>query len=184
MSPRLTPAVGLSPCPFCCGPPVPHCRRLDEPRGPVDKRAPFSEEGDYCEAYVFCHECGAQGPTATGDGMGGALVFDAVELATLELEAVTLWNERNARHLDLFESGTRDGLNQYPRDHAAEDTSRALRKAAPAMLAKLESMAGECAECEGGVCTVYDGTPKTRRTFPCADCADLRAVISQAKGAP
>jgi hypothetical protein len=174
--------INISPCPFCCGPPVPICHRQEPPHGKVYKNRPFPENGTYCEAYVFCHECGAQGPRADGRGPASSIVFDADELTRLELEAVTLWNERNARHLDLFEYGVRDGHNRYPRDHAAEDASRALRKAVPGMLAMLEKIAGECSNCSGiGLANRWSADKKTVMVCDCRDCADVRAIIAQAK---
>lgn len=107
--------LAISPCPFCCGPPVPICHGLNPLTGPVDTSKPLPEDGLYCEAYVFCHECGAQGPK-TDDGFA----YEATDIGRLEADAVTLWNDRNSRHLDLFERGVRDGHNRYPRGRASD----------------------------------------------------------------
>lgn len=73
--------IVLRPCPFCGGPPVIfHGQR---------------HEG----TYVFCHECGAQGP-----------VFDPIfESPGLEVKdryarvtAARLWNASDQRHADLY----------------------------------------------------------------------------------
>lgn len=57
-----------------------------------------------------------------------------------------------------------------------------LIAAAPAMLAKLEQLAAECAECHGtgyAVLPFSGGVPSRAR---CPDCADIRSVIAQAVG--
>lgn len=88
--------IALNPCPFCEGPPVPHVEEY--------------------KAYVFCHECGAQGPDADAE----ALFTDEFFLTDPTDEdrkriAVKLWNDRNDRHRDLYDYGAEDGLNLYPR---------------------------------------------------------------------
>ncbi len=101
--------VTLSPCPFCEGPPVPFA---------TSQRAGFVwdiDESTSVEAHVFCHECGAQGPTIE------ALCDDESEIPELLLKAVLLWQSRSARHRALYDSGSASGLNQHPR--ASVETS-------------------------------------------------------------
>ncbi|MCH8506464.1 MAG: Lar family restriction alleviation protein [Ectothiorhodospiraceae bacterium] len=88
------PPVKISPCPFCEGPPV------------------IVEKGDpeWKEAFVFCHECGARGPTAEEFD-----VFTGREVDDVCAEATSLWNTRDSRHRDLYEAGDAERLNQYPR---------------------------------------------------------------------
>jgi hypothetical protein len=97
--------ISLSPCPFCQGPPVPVC--VDT----IERRvfACIPEQGRSVDAYVFCHECGAQGPEC------GGWVYDLTECDALVMQAITGWNDRHARNRDLFDAGERDGLNTWPR---------------------------------------------------------------------
>jgi len=90
-------AVTLLPCPFCGGPPVPHTFPKE------------TSDGVNVKAYVFCHECGAEGPYVEG------MTYDPEERDDLEAKAVLLWNARNARHLGMYDAGTPEGLNLYPR---------------------------------------------------------------------
>lgn len=179
----MTAALAISPCPFCCGPPVPTCQSLDPRTGPVYKSKPFPEDGIFCEAYVFCHECGAQGPKASGEGHGGDFAFEAADVDRLEIQAVTLWNDRNARHLELFEYGARDGHNRYPRDYDFRPATPDLPIRARAMLAKLAEIAAECSECDGcGELPTLDTAGNPVGLTPCPDCDDIRGVIKAARG--
>jgi hypothetical protein len=100
-------SIKLKPCPFCGGPPVPIVQNYVG-----GGAAPLLEDygdGLMVRAFVFCHECGADGPNAT------PLIYDAIEYRLAELEAIHLWQQRDMRHLCLYEGGEADGLNLYPR---------------------------------------------------------------------
>lgn len=82
--------IELSPCPFCEGPPVVFSK--------------CDDAGDFAEAFVFCHECGAQGPSEDG------FVYELGEVEELGRLAAIAWNERNNRHRDLYDGSE----NVYP----------------------------------------------------------------------
>lgn len=66
---------------------------------------------------------------------------------------------------------------------ATHDEARAnarLIAAAPALLAKLEQLAGECAECRGTGFAVLPFSGGQSSRARCPDCADIRAVIARA----
>lgn len=68
----------------------------------------------------------------------------------------------------------------YPNDHAEADAR--LIAAAPDLLALAKQYASECTGCagEGSWIQITDiAGPATRE--PCADCADIRAVIDKAE---
>lgn len=67
------------------------------------------DDGLFARSHVFCHECGAEGPSVDD------VVFSRDECDELERQAVDLWQKRNSRHRDLFDSGKARGLNDYPR---------------------------------------------------------------------
>lgn len=98
----------LPPCPFCEGPPVPLVTRVlgggEFPDSELD-----GDDGLHVKAAVSCHECGAKGPEVS------ALVFSRAECNDLERQAVALWTERDAKNRSLYDSGEREGLNEYPR---------------------------------------------------------------------
>lgn len=96
-------SVKLLPCPFREGPPVPFATSQ------VHGFKGFGRDGALVGAYVFCHECGAQGPHESG------LLYDADEVPALVEKAVLLWNTRNARHRKLYDHGEARGLNYHPR---------------------------------------------------------------------
>lgn len=100
--------IEMVPCPFCEGPPVPIATNAIAGGVVRDEDLP-AEDGLSVEAYVFCHECGAQGPMVDG------LALDKEDCDRMTREAAEAWNLRNARHRDLFDAGERDGLNVYPR---------------------------------------------------------------------
>lgn len=112
----------MLPCPFCGGPPVVlrhmhkygrqrlHYRILTLLKRAIGDWSLRSIEGDSAEAYVFCHECGAQGSQVDG------VVYDAADEEALERHAIIGWNLRNRRNYELF--GANEKLNWYPQDIA------------------------------------------------------------------
>lgn len=99
----------LPPCPFCEGPPVPVVVRVLNGGGCFPDSELEGDDGLYVKSYVFCHECGAQGP-AVDD-----IAFSRAECDALERQAVALWYGRGAKNRGLYDSGEREGLNEYPR---------------------------------------------------------------------
>jgi hypothetical protein len=108
----MTP-IKLAPCPFCEGPPCPVVVR-----GVGGGVFPDSEmegpDGLYARAFVHCHECGVESESVRD------FVFEPDDCKRIEREAVLLWNQRDARHRPLYDSGEHDGLNEYPRRHDQE----------------------------------------------------------------
>lgn len=57
--------IVMIPCPFCAGPPVLIYKNLHDGKWSNAIPVPFeSDDGHYLEAWVFCHECGCDGPKA------------------------------------------------------------------------------------------------------------------------
>ena len=102
-------AIEMSPCPFCGGPPKPHYRLRGDDGKPVSPFADVPSNGATCEAYVFCHECGAQSPKIED------FVFETADIVAMERRAVQQWNDRDTRHLHLYLAGVRDGQHEFPR---------------------------------------------------------------------
>lgn len=105
--------IELAPCPFCGGPPCVSIRLIMPAGRPVRLNAGeqfmIPAEGCSGRGYVWCHECGAEGPGADG------LVYDDEDSDELKRQAGQLWNRRDARHLDLYIAGHAEGLQQFPR---------------------------------------------------------------------
>jgi hypothetical protein len=98
----------LSQCPFCAGPP--NVTVQNWPGGGAAERLDdYGENGKEVTSYVFCHECGAQGPDED------ATIYDAAEYDAAERAACERWNRRDQRHVALFRESTARGLTQYPR---------------------------------------------------------------------
>lgn len=95
----------LKPCAFCGGPPVPFVQLA----GSAPRQADYGDGGLSVEAFVFCHECGANGPTFEDD------IFDASDYDQAMAEGVRLWQDRDGRHSDLYEANAAEGLNLFPR---------------------------------------------------------------------
>lgn len=103
------PPVTLPPCPFCEGPPSVIVAKSFAPFGAVDPHEAIGCDGLDVDAYVFCHECGAEGPKHED------IIFHADDFADVEQKGVALWIERTAKHRALYDAGTPEGLNTYPR---------------------------------------------------------------------
>lgn len=99
--------VKLTPCPFCEGPPVPFA--TSECAGFA-----FDSDGSMVDAHVFCHECGAKGPSVED------LCFDDGDVTPLIDRAVLLWETKNNRNRDLYDAGEAEGLNLHPRASSTE----------------------------------------------------------------
>lgn len=89
----------LKSCPFCEGPPCPFIRFTDDTGKIVrDPHIERSEDGLCASAKVFCHECGADGPSAHG------ICFDGRDVEKLLEQAKAAWNQRDSRHRQLYEA--------------------------------------------------------------------------------
>jgi hypothetical protein len=101
----------MPPCPFCGGPPVPTVH--DYVSGDnVAAKDDYGDDGLFVDTWVFCHECGAEGPHHD------ATVYDRAEHLDAEREAVRLWCERDERNRDCYDAGLPKRLNEYPRPNA------------------------------------------------------------------
>lgn len=87
----------LPPCPYCGGPPVPVVVKAAFLGGGCFDWEEIHPEGIDAEGYVFCHECGADGPKSE------LLVFDKADCEQLMNDGVDLWVNRDTRHSDLYE---------------------------------------------------------------------------------
>lgn len=104
--------VLLPPCPFCKGPPSPIVAKADYPYGGAPLQDDYGDDGLDVETYVFCHECGADGPKST------LTIYDRKDWFVAERTGVDNWVRRDDRHLDLYQGGEPEGLNLYPRPGA------------------------------------------------------------------
>lgn len=109
----MTQPILLPPCPFCGGPPVPIVT-LGSGQGYADRQDDYGDDGLYVEAYVFCHECGAHGPSID------RFIYDDAEYDEAESAAVVMWTERTLRNRDLYNAGMERGNNHYPRPAIAK----------------------------------------------------------------
>lgn len=85
----------LPPCPFCEGPPKPIVVR-GIGGGTFSDEALRGDHGLYVRAFVFCHECGAEGPAITD------FAYDRAGCNALQASAENLWIERNSRNRSLY----------------------------------------------------------------------------------
>lgn len=88
--------ITLSPCPFCEGPPVPVVVR-GVGGGTFPDAELEGDDGVYAKAYVFCHECGADGPVVDD------IVFSRDDCNRLGRKAVDLWQGRDNRNRELYD---------------------------------------------------------------------------------
>lgn len=80
----------INPCPFCHGVGVAFTRD-DQTGGPFNAASlAASEDGVCVTAFVFCHECGAEGPPVEDE------IYIAEQVPQLEAQAVLRWNGRAA----------------------------------------------------------------------------------------
>lgn len=103
----------MSRCPFCGGPPV--AITVDAWKGGTIND-PDPDHGALAQAYVFCHECGAQGPHTDDE-----LVYEGGSNEKMEAEAIRLWDARfsveprgEVRTGDYVDVGGEPGLAVYP----------------------------------------------------------------------
>lgn len=68
-------------------------------------------------AFIFCHECGAEGPTIEKD------CFNRDDVLSLRMECDAAWNSRNKRNVDLYLSANECGLT-VPSIHTMLTPSR------------------------------------------------------------
>lgn len=99
----------LIPCPFCEGPPCPIVQNDTPNRGAAPLLDDYGDDGLDAKAFVFCHECGAEGPAAE------EVIYDRRDYFALEAKGVRFWQDRGNRHRDLYDGGQAEGLNLYPR---------------------------------------------------------------------
>jgi hypothetical protein len=109
LSEGLGPTARLVACPFCGGPPVATATKAIGGGGVFRDAELDAEAGLYVRAFVFCHECGAEGENFTGHA------YDRDDVAALTRQAVYWWNTRDSRHSDLYEAAAAMGLNCWPR---------------------------------------------------------------------
>ena len=99
----------MLPCPFCGGPPcavvmnVRVCRalRAEDWDGQAANGGPAYDHGLSLSGHVFCHECGSQGPYAEH-----VSAFPE-DVEQLKRDGMRLWNERDARHLEMYVASVR-----------------------------------------------------------------------------
>jgi hypothetical protein len=106
----------MIPCPFCAGPPVLIYQWLDKD-GRWGSAIPVpieSHDGHYLKVWVFCHECGCDGPVADD------ICCDQEEFEELKKQALDNWNRRDERHKELYTVNLAEGRSRYPRTDLAD----------------------------------------------------------------
>lgn len=101
--------VTLKPCAHCGGPPVPFVQLAAQGFGSAPRLDNYGDDGLSVEAFVYCHECGANGPKFEDD------IFDAAGYDQAMAEGVRLWQDRDKRHADIYEANAAEGQNLFPR---------------------------------------------------------------------
>ncbi|WP_440468075.1 hypothetical protein ACKI1H_07855 [Pseudomonas sp. YH-1] len=101
--------VLLKPCGFCGGPPVPFVQLASQGFGSAPRLDSYGDDGLSVEAFVYCHECGANGPMFAED------IFDASDYDQAMAEGVRLWQDRDNRNSDVYQANAADGQNIFPR---------------------------------------------------------------------
>lgn len=86
----------LRPCPFCGGPPVLFLQK-DVVHGAWYDFANEEGGGDAVNCFVFCHECGAQGPH-----FNDCSAFEAEDIHKIQNQAAEEWNTSGFHHLEMF----------------------------------------------------------------------------------
>ena len=116
----MTEQIKLAPCPFCEGPP---CISAFDfvTNSPVSIHRPQTEcfDEDY-SAYVWCHDCGAQGPTIDSCSLSTfEHIFDLTVIDVMRI-AAERWNGRHAEARQAYDAGDADGLNLFPRSEESK----------------------------------------------------------------
>jgi len=112
--------IKINPCPFCEGPPCVLAR--NETTGSLvhedHKLDPDADEKEYFEAYVWCHDCGAQGPHI--DTCTLCIFEDLIDLEVADLMRIAIerWNGRHNKARNCYDAGEKEGLNIWPRAEA------------------------------------------------------------------
>lgn len=110
--------IKMNPCPFCEGPPC--LGGYDQMTGemlPDDH--PHDEGSDQSyEAYVNCHDCGAQGPRI--DSLTLGIFEQRYDLSLMDMMRIAAerWNDRHNSARSCYDAGEKEGLNLFPRAEA------------------------------------------------------------------
>lgn len=112
----MTEQIKLAPCPFCEGPPcVVHKDWVSGADVALDR--PQNEDFDEAyEAYIWCHECGAQGPIINSCSLGTFEQIYDLRVVDVARIAAERWNERHNKARPCYEAGEEEGLNLFPRN--------------------------------------------------------------------
>lgn len=114
----MTEQIKMAPCPFCEGPPCVIARDfMTDEEVSIDRPQTEDFDEDY-SAYVWCHECGAQGPAI--DSVNLSIFEYRFDLTVMEVVriAVERWNERGNKARSCYDAGEAEGLNLFPREVA------------------------------------------------------------------
>lgn len=105
--------IVLKPCPFCGGPPVPVVINGHLPNGAaIAELDDYGDEGVLVDAFVFCHECGAESERHE------ACLYERDDYRQALAEGVASWQGRDSRHEKLYLFSASKGLNLFPRGKA------------------------------------------------------------------
>src|SRR5882762_6151969 len=107
--------IKLLPCPFCAGPPVLITRWTYDDCLPQHGPMPLPHEhGIHVTAFVFCHECGSEGPDSH-DFDHSSICCEKEEVPGVERRAVENWNRRDTKNADLYAANEAEGRCVYPK---------------------------------------------------------------------
>ena len=107
--------IKMSPCPFCEGPPCITGEDFITGQSlPADH--PHDEDADQSyTAYVWCHECGAEGPCIDTISLRTFEQIYDLSLMDMMRIAAQRWNDRNNKARACYDAGDKEGLNIFPR---------------------------------------------------------------------
>lgn len=98
----------LLECPFCGGPPVLLVKDSEGRIVEYDAVGYGGEDGLSVRSFVFCHECGAEGPEVEE-----WIYWDFCYLRVVQ-EAAEAWNLRDKRNISMYEHAVENKLNTIP----------------------------------------------------------------------
>lgn len=110
--------IKMAPCPFCEGPPCIIARNWITRVEVFEEHRQNEDFDEAYEAYVWCHDCGAQGPMINTCALGTFENIYDLEVSDVMRIAVEHWNNRHARARPCYDAGEQKGLNIWPRPDA------------------------------------------------------------------
>jgi hypothetical protein len=110
--------IKMTPCPFCEGPPCVIAHHFVTGKLVAMDRPQTEDFDEAYSAHVWCHDCGAQGPSIDSCTLGTfEQIYDLTVVDVMRI-AVERWNDRHNKARNCYDAGEKDGLNIWPRADA------------------------------------------------------------------